>query len=79
MPRIYKNIEKLKEVIAKKEESYKKACDESTRKFANIGFGSNMRGYKKVSSLSYRKEDKLRDDLKELYQQLENLEKNTNI
>lgn len=79
MPRVYKDIKKLKEAIAKKEESYKKAYEESTRKFANIGFGSNMRGYKKVSSLSYRKEDKLRDDLKELYQQLENLEKNTNI
>lgn len=69
--REYKNIESLQKAITKKEEAYKKARNESTRKFANIGFGSNMRGYKNVSQLSFSKEDKLRDDLRELHCQLE--------
>lgn len=80
MAREYTNIDKLKKAIKKKEEAYEKERKLGIEKFARIGFGANMRGYKKVSSLSDNKEYKLRDDLRELNEQLEKLERlNKNI
>ena len=75
MPRQYKNIESLEKAIRKKEESLKKASDESTRKLSNIGFGHSMRCTK--INISFSKEDKLREDLKELNLQLETLKSAT--
>lgn len=75
MARTYKNIDKLKIAIQKKEEAYEKEKRLGIQKFANIGFGANMRGYKKVSSLSDTKEYKLRDDLEDLKNQLKELER----
>lgn len=69
--RKYKNIDSLQRAIDKKEEALKKARDESTRKFGNIGFGHSMRCSK--INLSFSKEDKIRDDLREMYSLLEEL------
>lgn len=70
--RKYKNIDSLQRAIDRKEEALKKTKDESTRKFGNIGFGHSMRCSR--INLSFSKEDKLRDDLKEMYSLLYELE-----
>ena len=63
--RNYKNVDSLQKAILKKEEAFEKAKQESTRKFNNIGFGHSMRCTK--INISFSKEDKLRDDLREMY------------
>lgn len=63
--RNYKNIDSLKKAIEKKEQSYEKAKEESTKKFRNIGFGHSMRCSK--INISFTKEDKLKADLREMY------------
>ena len=63
--RKYKNIDSLEKAILKKEEAFEKVKQESTRKFNNIGFGHSMRCTK--INISFSKEDKLRDDLREMY------------
>jgi len=74
MPRQYKNIDSLKRVIKKKEENLKKEEKESIRKFSNIGFGHSMRCTK--INISFSKEDKLKEELRELNIQLEILNSN---
>lgn len=63
--RNYKNIGSLKKAIEKKEQSYEKAKEESTKKFRSIGFGHSMRCSK--INISFTKEDKLKADLREMY------------
>lgn len=71
--RKYKNIESLQKAIDKKEELLIKAKKESTNKFNNIGFGHSMRCTR--INISFSKEDKLRDDLREMYILLDEMEK----
>jgi len=72
--RAYKNIDSLKRAIERKEAQLEKEHIKNVNAFANIGFGTNMRGYKRVSSLSYTKEDRLKEQLEVLQMQLKKLE-----
>jgi len=72
--RVYKNIDSLKIAIERKEAQLEKEHIKNVNAFANIGFGTNMRGYKKLSSLSYAKEDSLKEQLSDLEMQLQKLE-----
>ena len=69
--RNYKNIDSLKKAILKKEDALLKAKQESSRKLNNIGFGHSMRCTK--INVSFTKEDKLSDDLKQMYILLEEM------
>lgn len=70
--RTYTNIKSLEKAIEKKEIAYDKAREDSTRQFGNIGWGSGMR-LSKMPSCGFSKEDRLRDDLRELNIQLDDL------
>jgi len=72
--RQYKNINALKNAIQRKEEALTTEQRKNTEKFSRIGFGSNMRGYKNVSQMSFTKETRLKDQLANLIEQLDHLE-----
>ena len=69
--RKYKNINSLETAILKKEEKLREEINNSTKKFANIGFGHSMRCTK--ITISFSKEDKLKSDLQEMYILLDEL------
>ena len=69
--RKYKNINSLETAILKKEEKLREEINNSTKKFANIGFGHSMRCTK--INISFSKEDKLKSDLQEMYILLDEL------
>ena len=69
--RKYKNINSLETAILKQEEKLREERNNSTKKFANIGFGHSMRCTK--INISFSKEDKLKSDLQEMYILLDEL------
>jgi hypothetical protein len=70
--RVYKNLDTLKKAIAKKEVTLKEEQDRTTQSFINLGWGAGMRRSK--LGCSYTKEDKLREQLREMYLREEELE-----
>lgn len=70
MARKYKTVESLQRAIKAKEERYTKAQADSTRQFQNIGWGAGMR-LSKMPSCGFSKVHRLRDELRELYCQLD--------
>jgi hypothetical protein len=73
MARVYKNIISLEKAIIKKEEALRVERNKKTSQFGNIGFGHSMRCTK--INISFSREDKLRDDLRDLYIQKDILTK----
>lgn len=72
MARQYKSLESLTKAIERKEAQYEKAKADSLRQCNNVGFGAGMR-YSKLPSCGFTKENRIRDELKELYCQLDEL------
>ena len=70
MARQYKTLESLKKAIERKETQYEKAKADSLRQCNNVGFGTGMR-YSKLPSCGFNKENRIRDELRELYCQLD--------
>lgn len=67
-------LEKLTAKKQRLEERWNKERQRTTAIFSNLGWGTGMRGYKKLSSLSYSKEDKIRDQLEAVTEQLKALQ-----
>lgn len=69
--RLYKNIDTLLKAIERKETQLNNEQTKTTNQFSKLGFGHSMRCTK--INISFSKEDKLKDDLKSLYIQLNDL------
>lgn len=72
MARQYKSLESLNKAIERKEAQYEKAKADGLRQWNNVGFGTGMR-YSKLPSCGFNKEKRIRDELRELYCQLDDL------
>jgi hypothetical protein len=66
-------LEKLKEKKRNLESKWFEACEEEHRKMNNLGWGCNMRGYKRSMSLNLSKSDKIKERIKVVEQQIQEL------
>ncbi len=71
MARQYKTLTSLDKAIERKEAQYARAKADSLRQCNNQGFGTGMR-YSKLPSCGFNKENRIRDELRELYCQRDN-------
>jgi hypothetical protein len=74
-----KQIDKKIEQLTNKKSKLETRCYEAqlkeNEKLRNIGWGTGMRGYKKLSSVSFSKSEKIENQIKEVEEELKILRK----